>query len=176
MFPIVESRRLSSEIKRITVFAPRIARRQQPGQFVIVRVHERGERIPLTIADADAASGRVTVIVQSVGKTTALLNMLEAGDLLLDVVGPLGNPSEVQNYGTAVVIGGGGGTAIAYPTARALRAGGNHVVAILGARSHALLILENEMRAASDEMIVMTDDGSYGEKGFVTDALRRTLG
>ena len=175
MFPIVEAKPLAPEIKQFTIFAPRIARRQQPGQFVIVRVHERGERIPLTIAAAEPERGRITVIVQAVGKTTSLMNLLRAGDCLLDVVGPLGKPSEIENYGTAVVMGGGVGAAIAYPTAKALKQAGNHVSFILGARTRELLILEDEVRAASDELLVMTDDGSYGQKGFVTDALKQLI-
>jgi len=175
MFPIVEAKALAPDIKQLTIFAPRIARRQKPGQFVIVRVHERGERIPLTIASADPDQGRVTIIVQAVGKTTMLLNMLRAGDALMDVVGPLGKPSEIEKFGTVVVIGGGVGTAIAYPTAKALKHAGNHVIFILGARTSELLLLENEVRFASSELIVMTDDGSYGAKGFVTDALKRVI-
>ncbi|HSE49332.1 MAG TPA: sulfide/dihydroorotate dehydrogenase-like FAD/NAD-binding protein [Terriglobales bacterium] len=175
MFPIVEARTLAPDIRQLTIFAPRIARRQKPGQFVIVRVHERGERIPLTIAAADPLEGHITIIVQAVGKTTALLNLLRAGDALLDVVGPLGKPSEMENFGTAVVIGGGVGTAIAFPTAKALKQAGNHVIFILGARNKELLLLENEIRAVADELIVMTDDGSYGTKGFVTDALKKLL-
>jgi ferredoxin--NADP+ reductase len=175
MFPIVEAKLLAPEIRQFTLFAPRIARRTQPGQFVIVRVHERGERIPLTIAAADREQGRITVIVQAVGKTTSLINLLRAGDCLLDVVGPLGKPSEIANYGTAVVIGGGVGTAIAYPTAKALKQAGNHVIFILGARNRERLILEDEVRAASDELLVMTDDGSCGQKGLVTDPLKQML-
>ena len=175
MFPIVEARTLAPDIRQLTLFAPRIARRQKPGQFVIVRVHERGERIPLTIAAADPLEGHITIIVQAVGKTTALLNLLRAGDALLDVVGPLGKPSEMENFGTAVVIGGGVGTAIAFPTAKALKQAGNHVIFILGARNKELLLLEDEIRASTDELIVMTDDGSYGAKGFVTDALKKLL-
>jgi len=175
MFPIVDAKPLAPEIKQFTIFAPRVARRTQPGQFVIVRVHERGERIPLTIAAADPMGGHITLIVQSVGKTTALMSLLRAGDCLLDVVGPLGNPSEIRNYGTAVVIGGGVGAAIAYPTAKALKQAGNHVIFILGARSRELLILEEEVRAASDELLVVTDDGSYGQKGLVTDPLKQML-
>jgi len=172
MFPIVEARTLAPDIRQLAIFAPRIARRQQPGQFVIVRVHERGERIPLTIAAADPQKGSITLIVQAVGKTTALLNLLRAGDALLDVVGPLGKPSEIERYGTCVVIGGGVGTAIAYPTARVLKQAGNYVIFILGARTRELLLLEDELHALSDELYVMTDDGSYGMKGFVTDALK----
>jgi ferredoxin--NADP+ reductase len=175
MFRIVEARFLGPEIKLFRIEAPAIARRQKPGQFVIVRVYEAGERIPLTIADADARAGTITIIVQGVGKTTRLLNRKEAGDFLLDVVGPLGKPSEIARYGTAVVIGGGVGTAIAHPTARALKEAGNYVVVILGARSRQYVILEDEMRRISDELYVTTDDGSQGQRGLVTDALRQML-
>jgi ferredoxin--NADP+ reductase len=155
--------------------APRIARKRQAGQFVIVRVHPRGERIPLTIADGDPDRGTITLIVQGIGKTTKLMNLLGAGDALLDVVGPLGKPSEVKNYGTVVVIGGGVGAAIAYPTARAMHEAGNHVISILGGRSRDLIILEEEIRAISHEVVVTTDDGSYGTKGLVIDPLRELL-
>jgi ferredoxin--NADP+ reductase len=182
MFPIVAAEFLAPNIKRFVLEAPRVARKCQAGQFVIVRVYARGERIPLTLADAEPARGTITLIVQGVGKTTRLMNLLEAGDALLDVVGPLGRPSEVTNYGTAVVIGGGVGAAIAYPTARALHQAGNRVVSILGGRSRDLVILEPEIRAISDEVFVTTDDGSYGRKGLVIDPLKeliaagRTLG
>ena len=172
MFPILEAQYLSPAIKRFRIGAPRIARKQQPGQFVIVRVHEAGERIPLTLADADPREGTITLIVQGIGKTTRLLNRLEAGDSLLDLVGPLGRPSEIERFGTVAVIGGGVGTAIAYPTAKALRAAGNTVVTIVGARTKDLIILEDEIRAISDSLRVCTDDGSHGEKGVVTDPLR----
>jgi ferredoxin--NADP+ reductase len=158
------------------VEAPRIARKQQPGQFVLVRVHPRGERIPLTIKDADPARGTITLVIQGVGKTTNLMNMLEAGDALLDVAGPLGSPSEIRHFGTAVVIGGGVGTAIAYPVARALKQAGNTVISIVGARSKDLVILEDEVRAVSDVTYIVTDDGSYGEKGLVIDPLKKLVG
>ncbi|NQU10226.1 sulfide/dihydroorotate dehydrogenase-like FAD/NAD-binding protein [bacterium] len=174
-FLIVEARRLAPEVKLFRVHAPRIARKQQPGQFLILRVHEHGERIPLTIAASHPQDGTVTVIVQGVGKTTRLLNSLETGDTIADVVGPLGHPSDVQRYGTVVVIGGGVGTAIAYPTAKALKQAGNQVIAILGARTRDLLILEDEVRAISDELCLTTDDGSYGEKGLVTDKLQALI-
>ena len=172
MFSIRSAEFLAPEVKRFEIEAPRVARKQRPGQFVIVRVHEHGERIPLTIAGSDPARGVITLIVQGIGKTTKLLNALEAGDGLLDVVGPLGLPSEVENFGTVVVIGGGVGTAIAYPTARALREAGNHVIVILGARTKDLLILQDEMKAIGAEVRVCTDDGSAGVKGLVTDVLR----
>jgi ferredoxin--NADP+ reductase len=175
MFRIVESAFLAPEIKRFVIEAPRIARKRQAGQFVIVRVHPRGERIPLTIADGDPARGTITLIVQGVGKTTKLMNMLDAGDSLLDVVGPLGKPSEIKNYGTVIVIGGGVGAAIAYPTARAMHEAGNHVISILGGRSRDLIILEGEIRAISNEVFLTTDDGSYGRKGLVVDPLKALL-
>jgi len=174
MYEILAAAFLAPDVKRLRIAAPRIARKQQAGQFVIVRVHEHGERIPLTIADSDAEGG-VTLIVQGIGKTTRLLNSLEAGDAVLDVVGPLGQPSEAKRFGSVVVLGGGVGTAIAYPTAKALHAAGNCVIAILGARTRELVILENEVRAISDETYVMTDDGSCGERGLVTHKLEQLL-
>lgn len=175
MFRILRAESLASGIKRFTIHAPRIARKQKAGQFVIVRVHTRGERIPLTIASADEAEGTIDIIVQAVGKTTYELNDLEAGDSLRDVVGPLGRPSDVRRYGTVVVIGGGVGTAIAYPTAAAMKKAGNRVVSILGARTKELVILEPEVRAVSDATFIVTDDGSYGRKGLVTDQLKQLL-
>jgi ferredoxin--NADP+ reductase len=175
MFRIVESAFLAPEIKRFVIEAPRIARKRQAGQFVIVRVHPRGERIPLTIADGDPARGTITLIVQGIGKTTKLMNMLEAGDALLDVVGPLGKASEIKDFGTVVVIGGGVGAAIAYPTAKAMHQAGNHVISILGGRSRDLVILEDEIRAISDEVLLTTDDGSYGRMGLVIDPLKELL-
>lgn len=171
MFPILEAEFLAPEIKRFVIEAPRVARKRKAGQFVIVRLHERGERIPLTIADGDADRGTITLIVQGVGKTTRLMNLLEAGDAVLDLVGPLGEPSDVQTYGTVVVIGGGVGTAIAWPTARAMKEAGNRVVAIVGARTKELVLLEPELRAIADELEIVTDDGSYGRKGVVVDPL-----
>jgi ferredoxin--NADP+ reductase len=175
MFPIVEARFLAPEIKQFVIEAPRIARKRKAGQFVILRLHTHGERIPLTIADSNPEAGTITIIVQGIGKTTRLLNMLETGDAILDLVGPLGKPSEVELYGTVVVIGGGVGTAIAYPTAKAMKEAGNHVIAIVGARSRELVILEHELSAISDELLITTDDGSYGRKGFVTDQLRELI-
>ena len=171
MFRIVEAAFLAPDVKRFRIEAPRVARRRRAGQFVIIRLHEHGERIPLTIADADPAAGTVTLIVQGIGKTTKLMNRLEAGDALLDLVGPLGQPSEVERFGTVAVIGGGVGTAIAWPTAVAFQEAGNRVLSILGARNRDLILLEDEMRKVSDLLIVTTDDGSYGHKGLVTDAL-----
>ncbi len=171
MFEILEAADLAPEIRRIRISAPRVARARRAGQFVIVRVLPDGERIPLTIADADPEAGTITLFVQAVGRTTSLLNRLETGDHLNDVAGPLGRPSEIERYGHAVVVGGGLGTAIAYPTAVALIAAQNRVTAIVGGRTAELVILEEELAAAGAEVRPCTDDGSYGRHGFVTDEL-----
>jgi ferredoxin--NADP+ reductase len=142
---------------------------------VILRVREGGERIPLTIKAADPAAGTITICVQSVGKTTSLLNCLETGDAILDIVGPLGHPSEIKRYGTAAVVAGSVGTAMALPTARALMDSDNHVIFIEGARSREMVVFEDEVRAVSHEAYVLTDDGTYGEKGLVTDKLKALL-
>ena len=155
--------------------APRIARKQQPGQFVILRLSEHGERIPLTIENSDPGDGTISIVVQAVGKTTRLLSSLETGDAILDVVGPLGKPSVIENFGTVAVVGGGVGAAMAYPTAAALKAAGNRVISIIGARTRELVILERELRVVSDAVYVTTDDGSYGERGLVIDTLRRLV-
>ena len=175
MFKILATQWLGTDVKRFEIAAPRIAAKQQAGQFVIVRVHDHGERIPLTIADSDPEAGTITLVVQGIGKTTRMLNALEAGQCLLDVVGPLGNPSEIRKFGTVVVVGGGVGTAIAWPVARALKQAGNRVLTILGARTKQLLILESELRAVSEQLFIMTDDGSYGDRGLVTDKLQELL-
>lgn len=171
MNKILENEVLAEKINRYVIEAPKIAQRRKAGQFVIIRIDERGERIPLTIADADPERGTITLIVQAVGKTTAQMSLLKPGDYLLDVVGPLGAPTHIERFGTVVVVGGGIGIAPAYPIAQALKAAGNTVITILGARSKSLLILEEEMRRTSDEVVVCTDDGSYGMKGLVTHAL-----
>ncbi len=168
MYKIVEARTVGLNIKQFVIEAPRIARKQQPGQFLILRLHEKGERIPLTIKSSDPAAGTVTIVVQAIGKTTTLLNCLETGDSILDVVGPLGHPSEIQKYGTVVILAGSVGTAMALPTANALKQAGNHVIFIEGARSAEMVVFEDEVRQASNETYVMTDDGSYGEQGLVT--------
>ena len=175
MFKIVHAQFIAPGIKRFIIEAPRIARKHKPGQFLIVRLYEEGERIPLTIEKSDATRGTINIVVQSIGKTTHLLNSLETGDSILDVVGPLGKPSEIANFGTVVIIGGGVGTAMAYPTAAALKAAGNRVLTIIGGRSKDLVILEREMREVSDAVMVTTDDGTYAEKGLVTDKLRQLI-
>lgn len=175
MNQIVEARFIGPDIKLFKIEAPKIAEKRKAGQFIILRVHDEGERIPLTIADSDKGSGTITIIVQGVGKTTRLLNTYEAGDYIHDLVGPLGKASEIENFGTAVSIGGGVGTAIAYPTAKALKEAGNHVISIIGGRSKEFVILEDEMKAVSDEVYPTTDDGSYGFHGFVTQKLQELI-
>jgi ferredoxin--NADP+ reductase len=172
---IVETRVLAPEVKYFRVEAPKVARKRRAGQFVIVRVAETGERIPLTVADADPDEGWIALIVQGVGKTTRTLNLLEAGDTILDLAGPLGTPSEISNFGTVVVVGGGVGTAIVYPNAVALAAAGNDVIAIIGGRTRDFVILEQELRAVCREVHPATDDGSYGHHGFVTERLDQVI-
>ena len=171
MYKIVDARGVGLNIKQFVIEAPRIARKHKPGQFIILRLHDKGERIPLTIKSSDPVAGTVTIVVQAIGKTTSLLNCLETGDSILDIVGPLGKPSEIENYGTVVVLAGSVGTAMALPTAYALKQAGNHVVFIEGARNEEMVVFEDEVRAASGETYVMTDDGSYGEQGLVTKKL-----
>jgi len=175
MFKIVEARTVGLNIKQFVIEAPRIARKQRPGQFLILRLNEKGERIPLTIKSSDPEAGTVTIAVQAIGKTTSLLNCLEAGDSILDIVGPLGKPSEIENYGTAVILAGSVGTAMALPTANALKQAGNDVLFIEGARNIEMVVFEDEVRQASNEAWIMTDDGSYGEKGLVTKKLNELL-
>ncbi len=171
MFLITASRLVGPDVKKFEIAAPQIARHCQAGQFVILRLGPGGERIPLTVAAADPESGTITLFVQGIGKTTRALNNLEVGDSISDVAGPLGQPSEIRDYGTAVVVGGGVGTAIAYPVVRALADAGNRVVAIVGGRTAQHVLLEPELVATGAEVIVCTDDGSHGRPGFVTDAL-----
>ena len=174
-YRILRKEALSAVTKLMVVAAPEVARKAQAGQFVVVRIDERGERIPLTIADYDPEAGTITIVFQEVGKTTMHLGTLETGDELATVVGPLGHPTEIQDYGTVVCVGGGASIAIIYPIARALRAAGNTVISIIGARSKDLLFWEDRMRAVSDELIVCTDDGSWGRKALVTEPLREVL-
>ncbi|HVO71130.1 MAG TPA: sulfide/dihydroorotate dehydrogenase-like FAD/NAD-binding protein, partial [Aggregatilineaceae bacterium] len=158
-------------VNRYLVHAPKIAQRRKAGQFVIVRIDERGERIPLTVADAAVEQGTITLVVQAVGKTTTQMALLRPGDRLLDVVGPLGASTHIEDFGTTLVIGGGIGIAVAHPIAQALRNAGNTVISILGARTRDLLIMEHEMGLVSDEVLICTDDGSYCQKGLVTNLL-----
>lgn len=157
------------------ISAPMIAKKAKPGQFVILKANETGERIPLTMADTDPKKGTVTIIYQVVGKSTALFKSLQVGERFQDVIGPLGEPTHIQKVGTVVCVGGGTGIAVMHPITRALKEIGNRVIAIIGARTKDLLILEDKMEAASHELHVCTDDGSYGHHGFVTDVLREVL-
>ena len=175
MNSIIETRQLAPDVNLFCVDAPKIAAKHQAGQFVIVRVSADGERIPLTIADSDTTAGTITLVVQTAGKTTTLMNALEIGDSILDLAGPLGTPSEVEDFGTVVVVGGGVGTAVTYPTAVALSQAGNSVIAVIGARSQPQLLLEEELLAVCDEVHACTDDGSYGHHGFVTETLKELL-
>jgi ferredoxin--NADP+ reductase len=175
VYPILEKQDLAPAIKLLEVEAPNAARKARAGQFVIVRIDETGERIPLTIADHDAARGTVTLIFQEVGKSTLQMGTLEVGDSFATVAGPLGHPTEIAAYGTVVCVGGGVGIAPIFPIARALKEAGNRVVSIIGARSRDLLFWEDRMRSVSDELIVCTDDGSYGRPGLVTEPLREIL-
>jgi ferredoxin--NADP+ reductase len=175
VFKILEKQVLSDVNKLMVLDAPDIARKARAGHFVIIRAHERAERIPLTIADFDRAAGTVTIIFQEVGKSTMEMGTYEVGDAFLNVMGPLGHPTEIENYGAVVCVGGGVGIAPIHPIAKALKAAGNHVISIIGARNEELLFWEDEMRAVSHELIVCTDDGSYGRKALVTQPLKELL-
>jgi len=175
MHTILSKDILSPDVVRFWIEAPAIARKRRPGQFVIVRSAEGGERIPLTIADADPARGAISLVIQGVGKSTMKLNRLEAGDAILDVAGPLGQPTTIAPGSRVCCIGGGIGTAVAYPIAAGVKAEGGRVVSIIGARTRDLIILEAEMATVADEALVYTDDGSHGTKGLVTDALKALL-
>jgi ferredoxin--NADP+ reductase len=166
---------LGARVTRYEVEAPLVARKRQAGHFVIVRVTRDGERIPLTVVDADPAAGTITLVVQAIGATTKAMARLRAGDRLADVLGPLGNPTHIERYGSVACVGGGVGTAELLPIGRALRAAGNAVHTVLGARTRDLVILEAEMAAISDTLAVTTDDGTYGEHGVVTAPLSRRL-
>ncbi|MDP4182257.1 MAG: sulfide/dihydroorotate dehydrogenase-like FAD/NAD-binding protein [Bacillota bacterium] len=175
MYKIIKKETLSPSVKLMKIEAAFIARKAEPGQFIILRVSEKGERIPLTIADYDRAEGTVTIIFQEVGKTTKELGKMEEGQELLDFVGPLGTASHFENIKKAAVIGGGLGTAIAYPQAKKLHNLGIEVHSVIGFRNKDLIILENEMSKVSNKLIVATDDGSNGIKGFVTDELKKLI-
>ncbi len=171
MYKIVQKQKLSDTITKLVIEAPLVAKKRKAGNFVMIRVKENGERIPITIADSDIEKGTVTIIVQAIGKTTKMLCSLNEGDYVLDFVGPLGEPTPIHNFGTVVCIGGGVGTAEVYPIAKALRAAGNEVIGIIGARSKDLIILEKEMGVVCNPLYITTDDGSYKRKGFVSDQL-----
>lgn len=175
MYKILKKQALSDTTKLMVVEAPRVARKAKPGQFVIVRIDEPGERIPLTIADYDRDAGTITLIFQEVGKSTMQMGTLEPGDELITVAGPLGHPTEIEKFGTVVCVGGGVGIAPIFPIARALKEAGNSVITIIGARNKSLLFWEDRMKTVSDELIVCTDDGSYGRKALVTEPLKELL-
>jgi ferredoxin--NADP+ reductase len=175
VYKILEKQVLSDVTKLMVVEVPQVARKAQAGQFVIVRIGEHSERIPLTIADFDRQAGTITLIFQEVGKSTMEMGTLEPGDGFATVAGPLGHPTEIEKYGTVVCVGGGVGIAPIYPIARALKEAGNRVISIIGARTRDLLFWEERMRAVSDELIVCTDDGSYGRKALVTEPLKELL-
>jgi ferredoxin--NADP+ reductase len=173
MNKIVEKRQLSDEVYLMRIQAPLIASERKPGQFVIVQIDsDFGERIPLTIADADATAGTITLIFQVVGNTTHRLAALKEGDSIENLLGPLGKPTHIENFGTVVCVGGGIGVAPLHPIAQGMKKAGNRVIVIIGARTKQLLILEEEMRRIADELIICTDDGSYGRKGLVTEPLK----
>lgn len=175
MYPILAKEALSPVTTLCVVEAPEVARKAKAGQFVILRVTEKGERIPLTIADYDRDAGTITIVAQEVGKTTRLLGALNAGDSLASLTGPLGRPAEIEEFGTVVVVGGGLGIAPVYPKCRSLQEAGNYVIGIIGARTRELIFWEERMRSVTDELIVCTDDGSYGRKGVVTVPLKELL-
>jgi ferredoxin/flavodoxin---NADP+ reductase len=173
MNQILFKEQLSQDVYRMRVEAPLIAEERQPGQFIILQLDtEFGERVPLTIADADVKEGSITIIFQTVGKSTKLLAQLKVGDAIANLVGPLGRPTHIENFGTVVCVGGGIGVAPMYPIAQGMKKAGNKLIVIIGARTKELVILEPEMRAIADEVIVCTDDGSYGRKGLVTAPLK----
>ena len=176
MYTILSKMTLSSQIREYVIEAPEVARAAKLGQFIVLRLHERGERIPLTIVDADPQAGGVTIVVQEVGKSTREMgDHFHAGGSVLDFAGPLGVPSEIENYGTVICVGGGLGIAPLYPIARGLKKAGNTVIGIIGARRKDLLFYIDRMDAICDELHVMTDDGSTGRKGFTVDPLREIL-
>jgi ferredoxin--NADP+ reductase len=175
VYKILAKEALAPVVKLMVISAPEVARKAKAGQFVIVRASEEGERIPLTIADYDRDEGTITIVYQEVGKTTMHLGAMEVGDELASFTGPLGNPSEIENYGTVICAAGGLCIALVFPIARALREAGNYVINIIGARNKELIFWEDKMRSVSDELIICTDDGSYGRKAFVMHPLQELL-
>jgi len=175
LFKIVSKKELAHDIARFDIEAPLIARKALAGQFVVIRIHEDGERIPLTIAAYDREKGNISLVAMRIGKSTALLAELKEGDSILDLVGPLGNPSEIEDFGRVICVGGGVGIAPVLPIARELKMAGNYVISIIGAKTKDMLILEDEMESASDELHICTDDGSLGYKGFVSGLLEDYL-
>ena len=175
MYKILLRQDLVPNIHLFKIAAPAVAKKAQPGQFVIIRIDERGERIPLTIADWDEAEGSITIVFMEVGTTTHRLALLKAGDSIADFIGPLGLPTHIDKFGTVVCVAGGFAVATIMPIARAMRAKGNRVISIMGARNKSLIFWEEELRRVSDQLIVTTDDGSYARKGLVTEPLKELL-
>ena len=175
MYKVLETTFLQEIIVRMVIEAPEIARKRKAGQFVTLMIDDKGERIPLTIVDSDSEKGTITIIFQIVGKTTTHLASLKKGDYIMHILGPLGHPTEIENFGTAAIVGGGVGIGVAYPIAAALKKAGNKVISIIGARTKDILILEDEMKAVSDELLVSTDDGSYGFCGFTSQVLQNVI-
>jgi ferredoxin--NADP+ reductase len=176
MFTIVQRQEMAQGTVILNeIQAPLIARKAKPGQFVILKANEEGERIPLTMAETDSAKGTITVIYMVVGKSTALFRDLKVGQGYQDVIGPLGRPTHIEKVGTVLCVGGGTGVAVLHPITRAMKEAGNHVICVIGARNKGLLILEDKMKAASNDLRVCTDDGSYGHHGFVTDIVKQVL-
>jgi ferredoxin--NADP+ reductase len=175
MFKILRKEELSPGVYAMDIEAPRVAKKAQAGQFIVLRVDEKGERIPLTIADFDREAGKILIVFQVIGASTMQLAAMEAGESLLDFVGPLGQPSEIEKMGTVVVVGGGIGVAPTFPIARAMKEAGNKVIAIMGAKTKDILIMEKEMSEVTDEILITTDDGSRGIKGFVTYAVQELV-
>ncbi len=177
MFKILKKEELSEAVVMFEIEAEKVAKKAEAGNFFILKINEQGERIPLTIADFDRKRGTITTVFQKIGKTTYQLGTLNEGDFIEDIIGPLGNPTHIVNYGTVICVGGGVGIAPIYPIARALKEAGNKIISIIGARTKNLIFWEDKMRVVSDELIITTDDGSYGRKAVVTvplDELLRT--
>ena len=175
MYKIVNKKKLHETIYSMWVEAPEVAQSVQPGQFIILMIKEKGERIPLTVADFNRKKGLIRIVFQIVGKTSEELSAFKEGDKLFSFIGPLGKKTEIENYGKIITVGGGTGIACIHPIARALKEAGNEVISIIGARNKELIIMEEEIKKASSELIVTTDDGSYGRKGFVTQVLKELL-
>ncbi len=175
MYKIIEKEILSENVVKLVIEGQAIAKSRKAGQFVIVKISENGERIPLTIADADTQSGTITLVIQKVGTTSHKMFNLKKGDFIMDLVGPLGKATKIEKVGTVIAAGGGVGIAPLYPIAKALKEAGNKLIVILAARSKDLILLEKEMSAFADEIIIMTDDGSYGQKGLITTGIENVI-
>ncbi|MFB0528281.1 MAG: sulfide/dihydroorotate dehydrogenase-like FAD/NAD-binding protein [bacterium] len=175
MYKILDKQNLASSVREFLISSPEIARKAQPGQFVVVIIDEKGERIPLTIADYERDKGTITIVIQEAGKTTCQLGRLNSGDTLTDVIGPLGIPSRLEKVGTVLCVGGGVGIPPVYPIARGFKEIGNKVISIIGARTRELVIWKDKIASVSDELYITTDDGSYGRKGFVSDELQKLI-